>query len=141
MRLYRVLFVCIGNACRSQMGEAFARAHGSDILIAKSAGLRPAGMVAPVTSELMFEKDISLDQCVPKGLERTGTDFDLIINMSGMPMPSNVRSTVREWEVEDPIWFTEERHREVRDQIEGLVLDLIAELRRKRDSRDARRAG
>ncbi len=140
MRLYRVLFVCIGNACRSQMAEAFAKAHGRDVMVAKSAGLRPCEMVAPMTSQLMFEKKISLGSYTPKGLDRTGTDFDLIVNMSGMPMPAGVRSPVRTWNVEDPIWFTEERHREVRDQIEGLVLELIAELRRKRDSRSARMA-
>ena len=38
----RVLFICIGNACRSQMAEAFAKAYGSDILIVQSAGLAPA---------------------------------------------------------------------------------------------------
>jgi len=141
MRLYRVLFVCIGNACRSQMAEAFARAHGRDVLIAKSAGLQPCEMVAPVTSQLMFEKKISLERCVPKGLDQTGTDFDLILNMSGIPLPPGIRSPVRQWSVEDPIWFTEVRHRQVRDQIEALVLDLIAELRQKRDRRSARRAG
>ena len=31
-RKKRVLFVCIGNSCRSQMAEAFARAYGSDVL-------------------------------------------------------------------------------------------------------------
>lgn len=141
MRLYRVLFVCIGNACRSQMAEAFARARGKDVLVAKSAGLRPCEMVAPMTSQLMFEKKISLEKCVPKGLDETGTDFDLILNMSGMPLPPGIRGPVRQWTVEDPIWFTEERHREVRNQIEGLVMELIAELRQKRDSRSARRAG
>ena len=38
----RVLFVCIGNACRSQMAEGFARAYGSDVLVPASAGLAPA---------------------------------------------------------------------------------------------------
>jgi arsenate reductase len=140
MRLYRVLFVCIGNACRSQMAEAFARTHGKDVLIAKSAGMRPCEMVAPMTSQLMFEKKISLEACVPKGLDRTGTEFDLILNMSGMPLPPGIRAPVRQWNVEDPIWFTEERHREVRDQIEALVMELIGEMRHKRDSRSARRA-
>ena len=40
--LKKVLFVCIGNSCRSQMAEAFARVYGSDILVAASAGLAPA---------------------------------------------------------------------------------------------------
>ncbi len=141
MRLYRVLFVCIGNACRSQMAEAFARAHGRDVLIARSAGLRPTDMVAPMTVQLMREKNIDIGTCVPKGLEDTGVDFDLIVNMSGMVLPHGVRAPVQRWNVEDPIWFTEERHRAVRNQIERLVFDLVGELRKKRDSRSVRRAG
>ena len=40
--LKRVLFVCIGNSCRSQMAEGFARAYGSDVMAPASAGLAPA---------------------------------------------------------------------------------------------------
>lgn len=135
MRLYRVLFVCIGNACRSQMAEAFARAYGGDVVIPRSAGLRPCEMVAPATAQLMREKNINLDGCAPKGLDATGTNFDLIVNMSGLPLPGVVSVPVRQWQVEDPISFTEERHRQVRDQIERLVRDLLGEFRRRRDSR------
>jgi arsenate reductase len=60
MRRYRVLFVCIGNSCRSQMAEGFAKAYGDDILAARSAGLNPCEMVSPVTVQLMAEKGISL---------------------------------------------------------------------------------
>jgi arsenate reductase len=134
MRLYRVLFVCIGNACRSQMAEAFARTYGSDVIIAKSAGLRPCDMVAPATVQLMLEKHISLDGCIPKGLDETGTNFDLIVNMSGLPLPAGVNVPVRHWKVEDPIWLPEDRHREVRDQIEKLVQDLLTEFRKRRIS-------
>jgi arsenate reductase len=134
MRLYRVLFVCIGNACRSQMAEAFATRYGSDVMLAKSAGLRPCEMISPDTAQLMLEKNISLEGRSPKGLEATGTSFDLVVNMSGLPMP-RVLGPIREWKVEDPIWFSEARHREVRDQIEQLVQGLIVELRRRRDSR------
>jgi arsenate reductase (thioredoxin) len=135
MRLYRVLFVCIGNACRSQMAEAFARAYGSDIVLPKSAGLRPCEMVAPATAQLMLEKNISLAGCTPKGLDATGTNFDVIVNMSGLPLPGRLSVPVRQWQVEDPIWFTEERHRQVRDQIETLVRGLLGEFRRRRNSR------
>ena len=130
MRRYRVLFVCIGNACRSQMAEAFARAYGSDILIAQSAGLWPAGAISGVTRALMLEKDISLQGAVPKGLDETGTDFYLIVNMSGEPLPKSVSAPVREWDVEDPVWLPDELHREVRERIETLVRGLIDELRR-----------
>jgi protein-tyrosine-phosphatase len=117
------------------MAEAFARRYGTDVVFAKSAGLHPATMVSPVTARLMFEKNIDLEGSVPKGLDETGTSFDLIVNMSGQPLPGSILSPVREWDVEDPIGLSEERHREVRDRIESLVQNLILELRRKRDRR------
>ncbi|HOK48089.1 MAG TPA: hypothetical protein PLK67_19230, partial [Bryobacteraceae bacterium] len=108
----RVLFVCIGNSCRSQMAEAFARRYGSDVIEAESAGVAPCNIVAPVTKEVMLEKGIGLDGCRPKGLAQTGGRFDLIVNMSGLPLP-DLGAPVRDWEVEDPIWVSRERHREI----------------------------
>src|ERR1700682_6833223 len=49
----RVLFVCIGNSCRSQMAEAFARAYGADIMEAQSAGVNPATYIAPLTRQTL----------------------------------------------------------------------------------------
>ncbi|MGA2436549.1 MAG: hypothetical protein ABSG25_14840 [Bryobacteraceae bacterium] len=133
MRLQRVLFVCIGNACRSQMAEAFANRYGGDVLVARSAGLAPARAVAPATREAMREKNFDLDGCVPKGFETTGTDYDVVVNMSGHPIaPASIAPRVREWKVEDPISVNLERHRQIRDQIESLVQALIIELRRAR---------
>ena len=48
-RKKRVLFVCVGNCCRSQMAEGFAAHHGGDVLMAESAGLVPAGVVVDET--------------------------------------------------------------------------------------------
>jgi arsenate reductase len=135
MRNYRVLFVCIGNACRSQMAEAFARAYGSDVMVAQSVGLYPADIVSPTTAQLMLEKNISLDGRVPKGFDQTGTNFDLVVNMSGLPLAVTLPVPVRDWKVDDPIRLSEEQHRAVRDRIESLVQNLILEFRRKRDSR------
>lgn len=95
MRLYRVLFVCIGNACRSQMAEGFANAHGRGVLLAKSAGLDPWDMVSPMSAKLMREKGIVLDGS-PKGLDDTGMNFDLILNMSGMPLSGPPSVPVRQ---------------------------------------------
>ena len=124
----RVLFVCIGNACRSQMAEAFARARGGDVIHAESAGLWPASRIPSETVELMLEKNIRLDG-FPKGLDQTGIGFDLIVNMSGEPLPEPVSAPVREWHVEDPVCLPMMRQREIRDQIEVLVRGLIAEIR------------
>ena len=52
----RVLFVCIGNACRSPMGEAIARKDAGDVIEASSAGLYPMGMI-PEMTQTTIEKN------------------------------------------------------------------------------------
>src|SRR5215831_5671130 len=129
--MQRVLFVCIGNSCRSQMAEGFARAYGSDVILPASAGLAPALIVAPDTSRAMREKNISLDDHFPKTLRQLmNAHFDLIVNMSGMELPEEVTAPVRVWKVRDPIGTRYDVHCGVRDEIEKLVMDLILELRR-----------
>lgn len=98
---------------------------------AKSAGLSPAAIVQPLTFQIMEEKNIGLDGQCPKDLSSIAiSDFDLLVNMSGVKLPSRIPLTVREWKVEDPIGRSEEVYREVRDQIEDLVMRLILEFRR-----------
>lgn len=128
----RVLFVCIGNACRSQMAEAFARAYGSDVIIAASAGLAPAMGVHRTTKEAMAEKAINLADHFPKSVHHlVRAQFDLIVNMSGSGLPSEMtsRTTVVEWDVEDPVFMKLEEHCKIRDEIERLVMKLILDLR------------
>lgn len=130
-----VLFVCIGNACRSQMAEGFARAYGSDVIEAASAGLGPAAYIPPSTVEVMEEKNIDLDGQFPKGLDGLSVrEFDAIINMSGHRLPPGVSGPVEEWKIRDPIGEDEEFYREVRDQIETLVMRLIVAARVERDA-------
>jgi arsenate reductase len=50
-----ILFVCVENANRSQMAEAFARIHGGDRVEVHSAGSRPSGKVNPRAAEFMRE--------------------------------------------------------------------------------------
>ena len=127
----RVLFVCIGNACRSQMAEAFGRAYGSDVLIVKSAGLAPASGVPPLTRQMLSEKNVPSEGQFPKGLESVvGEPFDVVINLSGQRLPA-ATGTARliDWNVRDPIGESEDVYRAVAAQIEGLVMRLILELR------------
>lgn len=132
----RVLFVCIGNSCRSQMAEAFARAYGSDILIAQSAGLAPAGHVAALTRRVLTEKNIPSQGQFPKGLSAfAGESFEIVINLSGESLPAAIapprssKTRVIEWPVRDPIGESETVYRAVAAQIEDLVMRLILELR------------
>ena len=132
MRRYRVLFVCVGNSCRSQMAEALARAYGSDVLEAESAGLSPCGVIFPPTFEVMAEKGISLEGAASKGIDPARlAQVDLIVNLSGYEWPYPASAPVRTWMVADPFGQDLEVHRRIRDQIEARVLELIAELRLK----------
>lgn len=127
----RVLFLCIGNSCRSQMAEGFARRYGSDVMEVASAGMAPAPIVQPLTKKVMEEKNIKLDEQYPKNvLSVEIASFDIVINMSGAKLPATLPADVREWKVVDPIGQPEEVYLEVRDQIEHLVMRLILELRR-----------
>jgi arsenate reductase len=125
----RVLFVCIGNSCRSQMAEAFARAYGSDIMLARSAGLSPSMIIQPLTRQVLAERNLSVDDHFPKDMEIARHEpFDLVVNMSGFPVAVPGARAV-EWAVPDPIGRPEAVYRTVASQIEGLVMQLILELR------------
>lgn len=129
-RLWKVLFVCIGNSCRSQMAEGFARAYGKDVIVAASAGTGPAYAVAPDTVRVMEEKNIDVRGHFPKsyqGMRQMG--FDLVINMSGSRL-ADLNCPVRTWDIRDPIGCDLATYREVRDEIESLVMNLVIELRR-----------
>jgi arsenate reductase len=126
----RVLFVCVGNACRSQMAEGFSRTYGSDVMIAASVGLVPATTVAPGTVRAMEEKNIDLRDHFPKSLRQLGkAEFDLVVNMTGFFLPKEFKGRIVDWEVADPIFMDHADHCEVRDRIEGLVMKLVLELR------------
>jgi arsenate reductase (thioredoxin) len=125
----RVLFVCIGNSCRSQMAEAFARAYGSDTIIASSAGVSPASIIAPLTRKVLIEKNIPIGDQYPKGMEMALREpFDVIVNMSGLPLAIEAKRAVN-WQVQDPIGHDEGVYRHVAAQIEEMVMRLILELR------------
>jgi arsenate reductase len=115
------------------MAEGFARALGPHVLSAESAGLAPAPMVAPITREVMLERDIDLSGHFPKGLDEVDlAGYDLVVNLSGYPLPLPVTAPVREWEVPDPIGANRVFHERVARQVEELVRSLIAELARDR---------
>jgi arsenate reductase (thioredoxin) len=118
------------------MAEGFAKHYGADVMEVGSAGLSPASIVQPLTKEVMLEKNINIDGQVPKDLSGFSlSSFDLLINMSGVKLPGRIPIEMQEWKVEDPIGRSPEIYREVRDQIETLVMRLILELRREEGQR------
>jgi len=126
----RVLFVCLGNACRSQMAEGFARAYGGDVMEPLSAGLAPYSHVPEETRVAMIAKSIDVSRHFPKAIEEFDLPaMDLIVNMSGSPFPVDLPN-LREWDVRDPFGRSDKTFLQVRDLIERLVMELIIEIRR-----------
>jgi protein-tyrosine-phosphatase len=131
----KVLFVCIGNAFRSQIAEAFANAYGSGMLKAESAGLAPVLAVPEITKTVMREKGIEMDGHFPKALVHMDLkSYDLIVNLSGMPLHAPKETPVLVWNVPDPVGEGENTVRQVRDQIEQLVTGLLLQLRSQQQS-------
>lgn len=111
------------------MAEAFARAYGGDVMEVQSAGVSPASYIAPLTKQTLGERNLSIDDHFPKGLDlMLHQQFDVVVNMSGVPVRLS-GARVIEWTVPDPIGQTESHYRAVATQIEGLVMRLIMELR------------
>ena len=61
-RVFNVLFLCTGNAARSQMAEAIARAFHGETLDVVSAGSRPAGWVHPLAVEAMSQLGVDMSE-------------------------------------------------------------------------------
>jgi len=130
----RVLFVCIGNACRSPMGEAIARKDAGDVIESLSAGLYPMGMIPEMTQATLGRNGYSANGLRSKGLrEIASQEIDLVVNLSGYARPQALEKfeQVEEWEVSDPYGADEATYQRILEQIQGRVKDLARRLREK----------
>lgn len=123
-----VLFVCVHNAGRSQMAEAFLNAADSDLLQAESAGTMPTERVNPVVAEAMLEAGIDIRDNSPKVLTQEMADeADLIITM-GCAIDDACPATflpAEDWGLDDPAGQPIDTVRRIRDQIKVKVAELL----------------
>lgn len=126
----RVLFVCIENANRSQMAQAFARIHGGEDVEAYSAGSRPSGRIHPKAVEAMRELGYDLSAHDSKSLDDIpDVEYDAVATMGCGDACPFVRAKRREdWSIPDPKELPPDAFREVRDLIESKVEALLASL-------------
>lgn len=82
MKTPRILFLCTGNSCRSQMAEGWARARFADRYEIVSAGIETHGL-NPLAVQAMSEVGIDISNHYSKTLQTTGLDFDLVITVCG----------------------------------------------------------
>jgi arsenate reductase len=131
-RPLNILFVCVGNSCRSQMAEALARQLGGGRVRAWSAGSHPLGEIIPETYEIMSEKGISLEGQWSKGLRDVPVaDMDVVVGMGCdvvCPIPAGFKGRVIEWNIPDPYGRDLAFYRNVRDLIERQVSALLSDL-------------
>ena len=125
----KILFVCVENAGRSQMAEAFANLYGKDKFEVSSAGNKPADKVNPVVAEVMKERGIDIFRNKPKLINfQMAQESDLIVTMGcndqGICPGPFFKPTI-EWKLEDPKGKPIEKVREIRDQIDRQVKELI----------------
>ena len=125
----RVLFLCTGNSCRSQMAEGLLRHLAGDRFESLSAGAKPAGYVHPLSVRVMYEAGIDISSQTSKSindfLPPQGMPPDLIISVCGnaereCPLfPGRVERW--HWPFDDPAHST------------GTEDEKLAEFRRVRD--------
>ena len=137
--MMRVMFLCTGNACRSQMAEGFARELGKGIIEPFSAGLMAAGL-NPRASAVMKEISIDISRQKSKTIdEKLLKTMDVVITLCGNAeesCPYTPPAIERlHWPIKDPVGATgteEEILREfrrARDEIKGKMIKLINSLK------------
>jgi protein-tyrosine-phosphatase len=125
-----ILFVCIENSCRSQMAEGWARHLGRDQVNIFSAGSRPSGQINEGAAAVMSERGIELANQASKGFDALpDLSWDYLITMGcGDQCPFLPARTRIDWDIPDPKGRPIEFFREVRDEIERRVRELLNSL-------------
>ncbi len=134
----RILFVCTGNAARSQMAEGLANHLGDGRVEAHSAGTFPAGMVVGHAVAVLKERGIDISGHYSKGLDEVRGPFDRVITLCDSavkecPAPL-IEARHEHWSTPDPSFVdggpdaVREAFRQTRDRLESRIAALIDEL-------------
>jgi len=126
----KVLFVCVANSGRSFMAERLFRQIAGDRHQARSAGSQPGTAPHPQVVEALMEVGIDASDHVPRKLDAESLSWaDLAVSTCSeevCPVTPGVRRL--NWYLPDPKDLPLEQVRPIRDQIKGLVADLVDEL-------------
>lgn len=127
-----ILFVCVENAGRSQMAEAFFRKYASERFNVSSAGTTPSSQLNPIVVQVMKEIGIDMTDQMPKLLSSSMIkNSSKTVNMGCMDKescPSLFVKDVLDWNISDPKEKSIEEVRIIRDKIKSEVLNLIESL-------------
>jgi len=124
----KILFLCVGNTCRSKMAAGFARHLAGDRVEALSAGSAPGAEANPVMTEVMAEKGLDMFLDNPQSINDALAEIkpDKIVTMGcGEACPHVPGAEVITWDIKDPAGQSPEVMRAVRDEIEEKVQELV----------------
>ena len=141
----RVLFVCVENAGRSLMAEAFFNARPPPGWTAISAGTRPAAAANPRTARFLAEVGTRLPEHPPQALTPemiAGSEVRITMGcLDDASCPARLKSAeLRVWALPDPARLDDDGFRHVRDELARRVLALVAELAPPKVPQDPARA-
>ena len=121
-----VLFVCTHNAGRSQIAQAFFERYAPEDVRAESAGQEPANAIWPEVVEAMREVGIDLSDKRPKKIDlEMQLHADWAITLACGGTCPYVPGIVEDWDIPDPAGRPLAEVREIRDELERRVRDLI----------------
>jgi arsenate reductase len=126
----RVLFVCVQNAGRSQIAEAYFRRGAAGKHEARSAGTRPADAVHPGVAASLAAAGFELERRTPRALKREDAEWaDLVVTMGcGDECPVLPGKRHLDWALEDPAGRPQAEVDAIRDEIAARVDALLQEL-------------
>jgi arsenate reductase len=132
MEKVKVLFVCTGNSCRSQMAEGWAKHLGKGKVEAYSAGVNPIRVI-PATVEVMAEAGVDISHQRSQSVDEfLGEEFDYVITLC-----DNARELCPyfpgegkrlHWPIDDPYGLALDDYRAARDEIRTRVEAFLNEL-------------
>ena len=125
-----MLFLCVHNAGRSQMAMGFFAHYAGDRAVAWSGGSEPGSQVNPAAIEAMKEVGIDISGEFPKPwTDEIVRAADVVITMGcGDACPIFPGKRYEDWVLDDPAGLGVESVRPIRDEIEGRIKTLLAEL-------------
>ena len=131
-----VLFLCVHNAGRSQIGAGWLRHLAGDRIRVLSAGSSPSETVNPTAVEAMAEVGVDISSNRPQlWTDAMVRDVDVVVSMGcGDECPVYPGTQRLDWQLEDPAGQGMEMVRGVRDEIQTLVEELLEDLLDEEDS-------
>ncbi len=128
-----ILFICIGNTCRSPMAEAMARFMGGGRIVAYSAGLNPTGMVAEGSLWTLRELGYPNNGLKSKGIDEVPLgQLDVAVSLIGPSglryLPHGLAARLESWSIRDPYGDDEEVYLAVGRILEARIRELVDEL-------------